>query len=230
MWIIGDGGSPERAPSDTLESCSLAVSEWADGVLVRLWSTVDSPILLAPRPVLPAVGGNIDLEKISEEDRESRLAISPLTGSPYRLSTFPEFLQFLSRTPIRGFLEPSEKLFTTSALESFREALLAIPTRLPLHVILPPEIPPPALGPSVSFWQRASGTYPSSGKKGISWILDSRLVHGLPPPDLPRFLVDGDLGADLRMRFGHHPGFWGVVTKTPYFTRKSLERKGSSNR
>ncbi len=227
MWIIGDGGSPERAPSDTLESCSLAVSEWADGVLVRLWATVDGEILLAPRPVLPAVGGNIDLEKSGAEDRASRPVLSPLTGATYRLSTFPEFLQFLSRTPVRGFLEPSEKLFTTSALEPFREALLASRTRLPLHILLPPEIPPLALGSSVSFWRRASGTVSAAETKSVSLILNSRFLPDTPPPDLPRFLLEDDLTDDQWWsRYSRLPGFWGVVTRTPYFTRKRFDRKG----
>lgn len=230
MWIIGDGGSPERAPSDTLESCSLAVSEWADGVLVRLWSTVDGPILLAPRPVLPAVGGNIDLEKSSAEDRASRPVLSPRTGAPYRLSTFPEFLQFLSRTPIRGFLEPSEKLITTSALDSFREALLSTRTRLPLHVVLPPEVSPPALGSPVSFWTRTSGPVSSAGTKATSLILNGRFLVAPPPPDLPRFLLEDDLQDDQWSLYSRLPGFWGVVTKTPYFTRKRFERKGPASR
>lgn len=230
MWIIGDGGSPERAPSDTLESCSFAVSEWADGVLVRLWSTADNQIILAPRPILPAVGGDIDIEKSSNDDRESRPAISPLTGSPYRLSSFPEFLQFLALTPVRGFLEVSERLLASSALELFRDLITRSVTRLPLHIVLPPDLPLPALGPSVTLWRRSSDHFPVSDKVGVSWILDNGLLNDTPPMNLPRFLVNGHV-PDVRWPLLRHlPNFWGVVTPTPYFTRKILDTKGSTGR
>lgn len=228
MWIIGDGGSPERAPSDTLESCVLAVSEWADGVLVRLWSTGDNRIVLAPRPILPAEGGEIDLEKSTREECESRPPISPLTGKPYRLTGLEEFLRFLSLTPVRGFLEPSAKLLSSPAGEIFREALSSNNARLPLHVVLPPDLPLPSPGKTVSYWRRSGDHFPSRAADGASWILDSNLFNGTPGPDLPRFLINGNVPPDRWPFLRRLQGFWGVLTPTPYFTRKTLETKGTA--
>uniref|UniRef100_A0A7C3QTW3 Uncharacterized protein n=1 Tax=Leptospirillum ferriphilum TaxID=178606 RepID=A0A7C3QTW3_9BACT len=225
MWIIGDGGSPERAPSDTLESCAIAVSEWADGILVRVWGTVDGQLVLSPSSVLPSPNGEIEIEKTTREDLLSRPPVSPVTGQPYRLSSLEEFLVYLSLTPVRGFLEPAGQFGEKTPLaEHFWESVRSASPRLPLHLVLPPPHPVPD-GISPPFvWRRTHNEWPGSDRKREQWILDSTLFSSGNTTDLARFLVTGPISPELYMRLQSIRGFWGVVTTTPYFTRKALAR------
>lgn len=223
MWIIGDGGSPERAPSDTLESCAIAVSEWADGILVRVWATADGQLVLSPSSVLPSPDGELEIEKTTREDLVSRPPVSPVTGQPYRLSSLEEFLVYLSLTPVRGFLEPVGQIGEKTPLaERFWESVRSASPRLPLHLVLSPRNPVPDGISPPSVWRRTRNEWPGSGGKKEQWILDSALFSSGNPPDLARFLLTGTISPGLYIRLQSIHGFWGVVTPTPYFTRKAF--------
>ncbi|MHB1926234.1 MAG: PI-PLC domain-containing protein [Leptospirillum sp.] len=230
MWIIGDGGSPERAPSDTLESCAIAVSEWADGILVRVWATLDGQLVLSPSPVLPSANGEIEIEKTTREDLVSRPPVSPVTGQPYRLTSLEEFLVYLSLTPVRGFLEPAGQVGEkTPHAERFWESVRSASPRLPLHLVLSPQNPLPD-GISPPFvWRRTHNEWPGSDRKKEQWILDSSLFSSGNSPALARFLITGAISPELVRRLHSIRGFWGVVTPTPYFTRKALAKATSGS-
>lgn len=225
MWIIGDGGSPGRASSDTLESCAIAVSEWADGILVRVWATADGQLVLSPSSALPSPDGEVEIEKTTREDLVSRPPVSPVTGQPYRLSSLEEFLVYLSLTPVRGFLEPSGQVGEKNPIaEHFWESVRSASPRLPLHLVLPSHNPVPD-GISPAFvWRRTPNEWPGSDRKKEQWILDSALFSSGNPPDLARFLLSGAISPGLYVRIQSIRGFWGVLTPTPYFTHKALAK------
>ncbi len=222
MWIIGDGGSPFRAPDNTLSSFQLAVSEWSDGVLVCVRKTSDAAFALSREGSVDVSGEKRTLGSISESEWTTLALTDSRTGQVYRPTPFSTLLFWLSETPVRAFFEPlgslAESREDCDALIKIVES--AKPKRSPSY-ILPPRFAAPSL-PSESLWT----FYPSrtelplpDGRKNVQAI-------GFAS-DLSKETVSGFSRVMLRDRAGfsertglRFPGLWGIVTHSPYFARK----------
>ena len=225
MWIIGDGGSPERAQDNTRASLELAIAEWADGVLVHLRQTRDHLLVLSRLEKLRTAQGDHSLETLDTDTLKELKPVHPGTGKPYPLLFLPELLGWIGTDPIRAFIEPSGTLLDDrETLDRLGQTLLATPTRIPAFLVLPAGLTAPAGLPESRIWRtirQEADLPPLKNRPGTQAIVPLALALSGQCGGLARILVTTTGPVPELDRLRQIPGFWGVVTPTPYFTRKA---------
>lgn len=222
MWIIGDGGSPFRAPDNTLASFRLAISEWADGVLVCVRKTSDEAFALSREGSVDVSGEKRSVESIPESEWTSLGLTDSRTGQSYRPTPFSAFLFWLSETSVRAFFEPMGSLAESG--EGLAALIKSVesgkPKRSPSY-ILPARFVPPSL-PSGSLWTFYSSRQElpaPEARKNVQAIVFASDQCDETVSGFPRVMIRDRTGfSELTgLRF---PGLWGVITHSPYFARK----------
>lgn len=221
MWIIGDGGSPDRAPDNTIASFRLAVSEWADGIVAPVRRTSDGLFALA-RPESVEVSDAIrTVSAMSESEWTSLVLIDPRTGVKYSPTPFSELLTWLSQTPIRAFFELLGPLSESGdSLEALAKTVAECRPKRPASYILPPGAPSGSLSPESAwtFFSTPEALPDPSARKKIQAIV--------PGPVERLDAISGFARVILRERGGPPAqgptprGLWGVITRSPYFARQ----------
>jgi hypothetical protein len=221
MWIIGDGGSPDRAPDNTIASFRLAVSEWADGIVAPVRRTSDGLFALA-RPESVDVSDAIrTVSEMSESEWTSLVLTDPRTGRKYSPTPFSELLFWLSQTPIRAFFEPLGPLSESGEnLESLAKTVAAGRPKRPASYILPPGAPSGPISPESAwtYFSAPEALPDPAARKGIQAIVPVSFEPLDATSGFARVILREQIGTPTQGPRPH--GLWGVITRTPYFARQ----------
>ncbi|MHB8542880.1 MAG: PI-PLC domain-containing protein [Leptospirales bacterium] len=225
MWIIGDGGSPARAPDNTLSSFEMAIAEWADGLLAHTRQTTDHLLVLSRLEKIRTPQGDHSLETLDRETLKGLQPLHPPTGEPYSLLALSEWLDWIGTRSIRTFIEPLGTILSEpQTLDQLGKMLLEARARIPPALVLPGGVPAPAGFPEERIWRTFSreADFPSEKERPkIQAILPVELALSGQCNGLKRILVTTSGPVPEINRLRRLPGFWGVVTPHPYFTRKA---------
>ncbi|MHB1285969.1 MAG: hypothetical protein ACYCYP_05295 [Leptospirales bacterium] len=225
MWIIGDGGSPERAQDNTRASFELAIAEWADGILVHLHETPDHALVLSRSETIRTAQGDRSLSALDSKTLEEIQPIRPQNGTPYPLFAFPKLMEWLGTDPIRAFFTPSGTLLENQeSLSGLGKILMESRTRIPAFLVLPSATPSPAGIPADRIWRsidQESDLPPEKNRPGLQAIVPLGLALSGQCTGFSKILVTTTGPVPEFSVIRRLPGFWGVITPTPYFTRKA---------
>lgn len=221
MWIIGDGGSPDRAPDNTIASFRLAVSEWADGIVAPVRRTSDGGFALAREEAVDVSDESRTVSAISEPEWTSLVLTDPRTGRKYSPTPFSELLFWLSQTPVRAFFEPLGPLCQSGeALETLVKTVAEGRPIRPASYILPPGAPSGPIPPESAwtFFSAPESLPDSAARKRIQAIVPSSLDRPEAMSGFSRVMLRERGGTPTQGVRPH--GLWGVITRTPYFARQ----------
>lgn len=218
MWIIGDGGSPQRAPDNTRASFEMAIAEWADGLLVHARQTLDHFMVLSRPEKIRTPEGEHSLETL---DQETLKGLNPL----HALLGLTDFLDWVGTRPIRAFVEPAGTLLSErESLERLAQMLLEARTGIPVSLVLPSGVQSPAGFSEDRIWRtipQGTSLPLEKDRPKIQAIVTGELALSGQCNGLKKILVITSGLVPPIQKLRQLPGFWGVVTPTPYFTRKA---------
>ncbi len=225
MWIIGDGGSPERAQDNTRASFEFAIAEWADGILVHLQETPDHALVLSRSGMIRTAQGDQSLSALNSKTLEEVHPIRQKDGASYPLFAFPKLMEWLGTDPIRAFMKPSGTLLENQeSLSGLGKILMESRTRIPTFLVLPSTTPSPAGIPADRIWrtiEQEPDLPPAKNRSGMQAIIPLEFALSGQCTGFSKILVTTPGPVREFNSLRRLPGFWGVITPTPYFTRKA---------